>query len=203
LRSGCSRPPGRPAPASSIYPEPAVGLEPTWSALRGRCSACRASPAFSEKPVLVSSQLDQGSEPQSPAEGLANRTNRPNAVTREGLEPSRRGGHGLLRTACLPFHHLAKPTEWTVEGIEPSFAGCKPTVFPLDDTPRIEPTKKARSRVTPGRWWLVPVGPVSRSQKARRQRGGHSGRLRPIRTKVREKSRHHALLFCRPFRRQH
>ena len=28
-------------------------------------------------------------------------------VTREGLEPSRRGGHGLLRTACLPFHHLA------------------------------------------------------------------------------------------------
>jgi hypothetical protein len=27
--------------------EPAVGLEPTWSALRGRCSACRASPANS------------------------------------------------------------------------------------------------------------------------------------------------------------
>ena len=25
--------------------EPAVGLEPTWSALRGRCPACRASPA--------------------------------------------------------------------------------------------------------------------------------------------------------------
>ena len=31
----------------------------------------------------------------------------PRAVTREGLEPSRHGGHGLLRTACLPFHHLA------------------------------------------------------------------------------------------------
>jgi hypothetical protein len=29
-----------------IGPEPAVGLEPTWSALRGRCPACRASPAF-------------------------------------------------------------------------------------------------------------------------------------------------------------
>src|ERR1700751_756352 len=28
-------------------------------------------------------------------------------VAREGLEPSRRGGHGLLTTACLPFHHLA------------------------------------------------------------------------------------------------
>ena len=26
--------------------------------------------------------------------------------------------------------------QWTVEGVEPSFAGCKPTVFPLDDTPR-------------------------------------------------------------------
>src|SRR5581483_5701200 len=57
------------------------------------------------------------------------------AVTREGLEPSRHGGHGLLRTACLPFHHLAIHEQWTVEGVEPSFAGCKPTVFPLDDTP--------------------------------------------------------------------
>ena len=26
--------------------------------------------------------------------------------------------------------------QWTVEGVEPSFAVCKPTVFPLDDTPR-------------------------------------------------------------------
>src|SRR5262245_44568435 len=51
--------------------EPAVGLEPTWSALRGRCPACRASPAYCSQPVLVSSQLDRGSEPQSPAEGLA------------------------------------------------------------------------------------------------------------------------------------
>ena len=57
------------------------------------------------------------------------------AVTREGLEPSRLGGHGLLRTTCLPFHHLAIREQWTVEGIEPSFAGCKPTIFPLDDTP--------------------------------------------------------------------
>ena len=56
-------------------------------------------------------------------------------VTREGLEPSRHGGHGLLTTACLPFHHLAKSEQWTVEGVEPSSAGCKPTVFPLDDTP--------------------------------------------------------------------
>ena len=59
-------------------------------------------------------------------------------MTREGLEPSRRGGHGLLRTACLPFHHLAIREQWTVEGVEPSSAGCKPTVFPLDDTPRTE-----------------------------------------------------------------
>jgi hypothetical protein len=52
-------------------------------------------------------------------------------VTREGLEPSRRGGHSLLRAACLPFHHLAINEQWTVEGIEPSFAGCKPAVFPV------------------------------------------------------------------------
>src|SRR5437016_2662971 len=45
--------------------KPAVGLEPTWSALRERCPARRASPAL-EQPVLVSSQLDRGSEPQSP-----------------------------------------------------------------------------------------------------------------------------------------
>jgi hypothetical protein len=60
-------------------------------------------------------------------------------VTREGLEPSRLGGHGLLTTACLPFHHLAIYEQWTVEGVEPSFAGCKPTVFPLDDTPINQP----------------------------------------------------------------
>ena len=59
-------------------------------------------------------------------------------VTREGLEPSRRGGHGLLRTACLPVPPPGHP-QWTVEGVEPSSAGCKPTVFPLDDTPRIGP----------------------------------------------------------------
>ena len=28
--------------------------------------------------------------------------------------------------------------QWTVEGVEPSSAGCKPTVFPLDDTPRYQ-----------------------------------------------------------------
>src|SRR5579885_2513921 len=76
------------------------------------------------------------------------KTGHSRAVTREGLEPSRHGGHGLLRTACLPFHHLAINEQWTVEGVEPSSAGCKPTVFPLDDTPNhravapvgIEPT---------------------------------------------------------------
>ena len=60
------------------------------------------------------------------------------AVTKERLEPPRLGGHGRLRTACLPFHHLAIREQWTVEGVEPSFAGCKPTVFPLDDTPMLE-----------------------------------------------------------------
>jgi hypothetical protein len=67
-------------------------------------------------------------------------------VTREGLEPSRLGGHGLLRTACLPFHHLAIDEQWTVEGVEPSSAGCRPTVFPLDDTPRIKSSGLAGNR---------------------------------------------------------
>jgi hypothetical protein len=39
----------------------------------------------------------------------------------------------------LPFQHLAIYEQWTVEGVEPSFAGCKPTVFPLDDTPINQP----------------------------------------------------------------
>jgi hypothetical protein len=50
--------------------EPTVGLEPTSTALRERRPARRASSA-SEQPVLVSSQLDRGSKPQSPPEGLA------------------------------------------------------------------------------------------------------------------------------------
>ncbi len=129
------------------------------------------------------SQLDRGSEPRSPPEGLAgksaptwNRTRNSAfawprdvpftieaSVPRPGVEPgpapsegammslsppgqqtsdqggtrtlTPRDGHGLLRTACLPFHHLAACEQWTVEGVEPSFAGCEPTVFPLDDTP--------------------------------------------------------------------
>ena len=36
--------------------------------------------------------------------------------------------------------------QWTVEGVEPSFAGCKPTVFPLDDTPSHQGSGPAGSR---------------------------------------------------------
>ena len=36
--------------------------------------------------------------------------------------------------------------QWTVEGVEPSSAGCKPTVFPLDDTPRHRGSGPAGSR---------------------------------------------------------
>lgn len=61
------------SPGVINHPEPAVGLEPTGSALRGRCPTRRAAPAFCEQPVLGSNQLDRGSEPQSPAEGLANK----------------------------------------------------------------------------------------------------------------------------------
>ena len=33
-----------------------------------------------------------------------------------------------------------------MEGVEPSFAGCKPTVFPLDDTPIYQTSGPAGSR---------------------------------------------------------
>src|SRR5438309_1453408 len=62
--------------ANLLNQEPAVGLEPTLSALRERRPTRRAAPASL-------------------------------SVARAGLEPARHGGHGLLRAACLPFHHLA------------------------------------------------------------------------------------------------
>jgi hypothetical protein len=57
------------------------------------------------------------------------------SVTREGVEPSRPVGTAPSRPRVCLFHHLAIHEQWTVEGVEPSSAGCKPTVFPLDDTP--------------------------------------------------------------------
>src|SRR6478736_4993300 len=68
------------------------------------------------------------------------------AVTREGLEPSRRCRHRLLRPVCLPIPPPSHSSnQWTVEGIEPSLAGCKPAVFPLDDTPIVN-SVTSRSR---------------------------------------------------------
>ena len=86
--------------------EPAVGLEPTRSALQERCPACRASLAHSEygtrthiagfkdppttlasqQPVLVSNQLDRGSEPQSPPRAWLKRCSLPEPAV--GLEPT-------------------------------------------------------------------------------------------------------------------
>lgn len=36
---------------------------------------------------------------------------------------------------ALPFGQPSDRSKWTPEGIEPSFPGCKPGVFPLDDGP--------------------------------------------------------------------
>ena len=53
-----------------------MGVEPTSSAFAERCLTSRPQdhhgPSL-KQPVLVSNQLDRGSEPQSPSEGLANR----------------------------------------------------------------------------------------------------------------------------------
>ena len=127
------------------FVDPALGIrETTHSTPR----QSRTGPPAFGGPALESAR--QGSVNRQGVRGELNPPPRPSqgrmlacyttntinrAVTREGLEPSRRGGHGLLRAACLPFHHLAIREQWTVEGVEPSFAGCKPTVFPLDDTP--------------------------------------------------------------------
>src|SRR5689334_20247781 len=42
--------------------------------------------------------------------------------------------NGILGPAPLPVLGY-QSIKWTPEGIEPSFPGCKPGVFPLDDGP--------------------------------------------------------------------
>jgi hypothetical protein len=51
-------------------------------------------------------------------------------VLQPGIEPGPRPSQGRVMSVSP-----SKQQQWTVEGVEPSFAGCKPTVFPLDDTP--------------------------------------------------------------------
>ncbi len=70
FRSGCSRPPGRPAPASSRNRAGGgtrTHLVRVTRAVLGPSSIT----GLMQQPVLVSSQLDRGSKPQSPPEGLA------------------------------------------------------------------------------------------------------------------------------------
>ena len=80
-------------------------------------------------------------------------------MTREGVAPSRRGGPAVSGLCVCSFHHLAIHEQWTVEGVEPSFAGCKPAVFPLDDTPRERTSVSDRSRTcTASAGGLQPLG---------------------------------------------
>jgi hypothetical protein len=80
-----------------------------------------------------------GVEPgQRPSDGRLMSVSPPGhkRVAREGIEPSRRFVARVSETRVSSlFHHLAIQEQWTVEGVEPSSAGCKPAVFPLDDTP--------------------------------------------------------------------
>src|SRR5262245_34342326 len=68
------------------------------------------------------------------------------AVTREGLEPSRPFGHQALNPARLPFRPPGHSPTVDAKGVEPSSAGCKPTVFPLDDTPILQTSDLGGSR---------------------------------------------------------
>src|SRR6516165_5419667 len=54
------------------------------------------------------------------------------SVPRPGVEPGPAPSEGAMMSLSPPGQQ-----QWTVEGVEPSSAGCRPTVFPLDDTPRI------------------------------------------------------------------
>jgi hypothetical protein len=53
----------------------------------------------------------------------------------EGVEPPRPEGHARFRDECLSRSANPPSSSWTPEGIEPSFPGCRPGVFPLDDAP--------------------------------------------------------------------
>ena len=53
------------------------------------------------------------------------------SVPRPGVEPGPAPSEGAMMSLSPP----GQP-QWTVEGVELSSAGCKPAVFPLDDTPR-------------------------------------------------------------------
>src|SRR5262245_24213935 len=78
------------------------GIEPSPVALRKRRTTCCASPADNSIPARNRTWCLQ----------LRKLTCKPAhsgdvTVAREGLAPSRRGGHGSLRPACLLFHHPA------------------------------------------------------------------------------------------------
>ena len=66
-------------------PEPAVGLEPTWSALRGRCPARRASPAFVSSPCWCQANATEVQSPGPLARAWPAEDPEPAA----GLEPAR------------------------------------------------------------------------------------------------------------------
>lgn len=56
----------------------------------------------------------------------------------EGFEPPRLESPPVFETGALPVQptlRCSEPNKWTPEGIEPSFPGCRPGVFPLDDGP--------------------------------------------------------------------
>lgn len=47
-------------------------------------------------------------------------------VRKEGVEPSRPYGHCLLKTACLPFHHLRRVRVVGIEPTKPEATGLQP-----------------------------------------------------------------------------
>lgn len=136
--------------------EPAVGLEPTSSALRRRCPACRASPASREQPVLVSSQLDRGSKPQSPPEGLARRRSRASGGTRTRMRPFT--GGVLVPSSCTGTRGWPAGVEPAQPGSQPGLAAAWSSATVLQ--PGIEPgTRPSQSRVmslSPSKQRTVP-----------------------------------------------
>jgi hypothetical protein len=95
------------------------GLEPGT-----RPSQSRVMSLSPSKQTVPRPGVEPGPAPSEGAMMSLSPPGQQRAVTREGLEPSRHGGHGLLRTACLPFHHLAILCSGPGRALNPRWPGA-------------------------------------------------------------------------------
>ena len=83
-----------------------------------------------------------------------------------------RPSEGRVSSVPPPGRLSLELEQWTVEGVEPSSAGCKPAVFPLDDTPVVG---RHRSPAV----WMAGLEPACSGIRNRRTRRSPTSRSRP------------------------